>query len=150
MLSWEKCNLHRKTNLRLSFTREERVNMGCGSEAEKHRASTTKMEVKSCLMRHSASKEIPSVLVQRQKGRRISQTPECSRYIFTAWNRLLLLQNQCLHGNRSISLITSTWSLQQITGDQWCCWGLSCCLCSTYRKKDTGCLVPSQISNIGV
>lgn len=47
MLSWEKCDLRRKTNLRLSFTREERVNIGCGSEAEKHRASATKVEAKA-------------------------------------------------------------------------------------------------------
>lgn len=76
--------------------------MGSGSEAE------TELLQYRCPMRHSASKEFLPVLAQRQKGRTMSQTPEHGRWVFRARSRELLLQNQCLHGNCSISLIAST------------------------------------------
>lgn len=145
-----KITLQRKTNLRLSFTREDRVNTGCGSETERHRVSAIKMEVKSCLGRHSASKEILPVLAQRQEGRTTIQTPERGRYSFRALNGELLLQSQCLHGNCSISLIASTSLLQHVRGDQQCRQGSAYCHCTIYRKKDTGCLHPSQIPNLRV
>lgn len=79
--------------------------MGCVSETETRRVSAIKMEVKSCLVRHSASKEILPVLLQRQKARMMSQTHEHGRYTFRSLNR----------GEAAVTKSVSAWKLQHFS-----------------------------------
>lgn len=72
------------------------------------------------------------------------QSPSHCRSTFREVIRELLMQSQSLHGNCTISLMTSALLLQQIKGDQQCLWGLA------YLRKDMGCVDPSQIPSPGV
>lgn len=103
-VEWEKCRMHRKNNVNLSFTRQNSA-VGLrdtGLVQSKRRLKGVSWDTE-CLKRSCL------VLVPKQERRDMMiQTPSHSRSTFREMNRELLIQSQSLHGNCSVSLMTLT------------------------------------------
>lgn len=96
--------MHRKNNLSLSFTRENRV---VGLRLRDTGLVQSKRRLKGASWDIQYLKRSRLVLAPQQKRRMRIQPPSHGRSTFRALNRELPMQSQSLHGNCSISLMTS-------------------------------------------